>query len=191
MRDRFIPYPFQNNLHRSPADDLEACLAGLVEIVNMPQPNPRNFKEWILAVFDSGIADIFLLPYNFKVWSYPAEMLSAKWVGVRVAVTDLKRVLHNLIHQKDDVSWGPNNTFRFPIHGGTGAIWKACAKSLPQQKVHFGNAVESIDLDRQLVTMSNGKIWKYDALLSTIPITELLRLANIDHFNELLVSGFK
>src|SRR5438105_5389075 len=30
MRERFIPYPLQNNIHRLPADDLNHCLQGLV-----------------------------------------------------------------------------------------------------------------------------------------------------------------
>ena len=31
-----------------------------------------------------------------------------------------KELLHNLVFDKDDVSWGPNSTFRFPKLGGAG-----------------------------------------------------------------------
>ena len=30
--------------------------------------------------------------------------------------------------------WGPNAVFRFPLEGGTGAIWKGVSKLLPQDK---------------------------------------------------------
>jgi hypothetical protein len=30
-------------------------------------------------------------------------------------------VAENILLERDDVSWGPNNTFQFPKHGGTGA----------------------------------------------------------------------
>lgn len=44
MRERFIiPYPFQNNIRRLPADDLERCLNGLVAIIQAPAPTPANF----------------------------------------------------------------------------------------------------------------------------------------------------
>lgn len=46
------------------------CLTGLVEAkVNntLAQSKPKNFDEWILRVMGSGIADIFMRPYNFKV----------------------------------------------------------------------------------------------------------------------------
>ena len=47
------------------------CLSGLVEakVQNaLAQGKPTNFDEWILRVMGSGIADIFMRPYNFKVW---------------------------------------------------------------------------------------------------------------------------
>ena len=52
MRDRFIPYPLQNNLHRLPADDLNQCLQGLVDhCYPIPQKVPHTFKDWILSKF--------------------------------------------------------------------------------------------------------------------------------------------
>jgi protoporphyrinogen oxidase len=118
MRDRFIPYPFQNNIHRLPSDDLNRCLQGLVEITRVPHKKPTNFQEWIDACFGRGLAEVFMEPYNFKVWAYPPAMMNAVWVGERVAVTDLGRVLKNLVYKTDELSWGPNNTFQFPKQGG-------------------------------------------------------------------------
>jgi protoporphyrinogen oxidase len=125
-----------------------------------------------------------MLPYNFKVWAYPPELMNAVWVGERVAVTDLKRVLHNLVYAKDDVSWGPNNTFRFPVRGGTGAIWRACAERLPQDRLCFRTTVTGIDLDRHEVTTAEGGTLKYETLISTIPLRELIRLSGQSQFNE-------
>jgi protoporphyrinogen oxidase len=191
MRDRFVPYPFQYNVHRLPADDLERCLAGLVDVAHTSAPPAKNFREWIFSTFGQGIADVFLLPYNFKVWAYPPEMLSTGWVGERVAVPDLKRVLSNLVHQRDDVSWGPNNTFRFPVRGGTGAIWRACRKRLPEGACHFGDAVTRIDLERRAITTKSDRTYKYDQLLSTVPLRELLRLADVHEFDELARRGLQ
>lgn len=182
MRDRFIPYPFQNNIRRLPAADLDKCLAGLVDITRNGHVKPANFREWILATFGPGLADVFMLPYNFKVWAYPPERMNAVWVGERVAVADLKRVLHNLVHAKDDVSWGPNNTFQFPKFGGTGAIWRACAERLPQEKLLFNTRVTRIDLDKKLAETSDGRNFYYEQLISTIPLTELIKLTGQSQF---------
>ncbi len=182
MRDRFIPYPFQNNLHRLPTADLDRCLAGLVDITRQQPGRPANFREWILGTFGSGIADVFLLPYNFKVWAYPPERMSNEWVGERVAVTDLKRVLHNLVHRKDDVNWGPNNKFQFPLHGGTGAIWRAAAQRLPQEKLRFNTVVRGIDVKKRTLTTTSGEVIGYDTLIPTLPLRELIRLSGAKQF---------
>lgn len=182
IRDRFVPYPFQMNIRRLPREELKKCLAGLVRLYkNPPTSPPRNFSEWIDATFGEGIAEVFLRPYNFKVWAYPLEMLGYSWVGERVAVVDLERVLSNLIDERDDVSWGPNNKFRFPTFGGTGAVWRACAARLPKQKLYFGHAVQHIDHEHHRLTLSNGEQIEYGMLLSSIPLTELVRLGGLEH----------
>jgi len=112
-------------------------------------------------------------------------------VGERVAVTDLSRVLHNLVFERDDVSWGPNSVFHFPKQGGTGAIWSTCASRLPEERTHFRSAVQKIDVKTKQVTTTDGRTWDYEALISTIPITELLRLSGRTEFVDLANSGLK
>lgn len=54
------------------------ALSGLVEAKKcnaLAQGKPRNFDEWILRVMGEGIADIFMRPYNFKVWAVPTTMM--------------------------------------------------------------------------------------------------------------------
>jgi protoporphyrinogen oxidase len=177
MRDRFIPYPFQNNIHRLPADDLNRCLQGLVDIIRVPRPNPVNFAQWIDATFGPGLAEVFMRPYNFKVWAHSLELMNAGWVGERVAVTDLGRVLKNLVFKSDDIAWGPNNTFQFPKNGGTGAIWRACARQLPAEKLHFNTRVTRIDLEQHKVYTGDDRFFHYDHLISTIPLRELIKLS--------------
>jgi len=176
MRDRFIPYPFQNNIRRLPPEDLNKCLQGLVAITRTPRGKPSNFGEWIDATFGPGLAEVFMRPYNFKVWAFLPELMNSVLVGERVAVTDLGRVLSNLVLAKDDLSWGPNNTFQFPKFGGTGAIWRACAQRLPADKLHLNTRVNRIDLARHEVTTDDGRTFGYDKLISTIPLRELIRL---------------
>ena len=72
-----------------------------------------------------------MLPYNFKVWAHPAEMMNKEWIGERVAVLDYNRAIKNVVLGTDDFGWGPNNTFVFPAVGGTGEIYKRLAARLP------------------------------------------------------------
>jgi protoporphyrinogen oxidase len=83
-------------------------------------------------------------------------------------------VLRNLVHQKDDVSWGPNATFRFPLHGGTGAIWRAIAQRLPGERLTFDTRVVAVDPRAKRVHLSDGSSDTYDFLISSMPLDLLL-----------------
>src|SRR5205823_2546971 len=102
-------------------------------------------------------AEIFFFPYNRKVWGYPLERLGVSWMGERVAVPDLERLRRNVRTGRDDVSWGPNNMFRFPRHGGTGAIWQGVAALLPAEKVLFGAEVVAVRLPERVVELRDGR----------------------------------
>jgi protoporphyrinogen oxidase len=175
MRDRWIPYPFQNNIWRLPAAELRACLDGLEAIAGTKALPPRNFREWLLASFGSGICDAFLFPYNRKVWAYDPSRLNVGWMGERVATVDLQRIRDNIALQRDDVSWGPNSTFRFPLTGGTGAIWRSVSSLLPGGLQHFGRRMSRVDARGRTIVLDDGERVPYDALVSTVPLDVLLR----------------
>jgi protoporphyrinogen oxidase len=173
IRDRFVPYPFQFNLHRLPHAERWECVRGLLTASGAGAPRPANFREWILATFGPGIAEVFLLPYNFKVWAYPPEMMSCDWVGERVAVPPLEKVIKGICLESDEVSWGPNNKFRFPKQGGTGAIWRALATRLPEANLRLGDGVEGIDARARELQLRSGLRIRYEHLLSSMPLDRL------------------
>ena len=116
----WIPYPFQNNLRYLPKSLQVSCLLGAAKAAAKRNPQEcSHFRDWILATFGEGIAEAFMFPYNSKVWTTPLEEMSKSWIGERVSVVDFKRLLENVLYERDDVGWGPNNKFRFPLHGGT------------------------------------------------------------------------
>ncbi|CEM02549.1 unnamed protein product [Vitrella brassicaformis CCMP3155] len=177
MRGKFIPYPLQNNIGRLPPQDLEKCLHGLVEIQNATyDAPPKNFEEWLMRKMGKGIYDVFLGPYNFKVWAHYPKDMNVEWMGERVAPVDLKKILSNVVHQRDDIGWGPNATFRYPKYGGTGAIWKGVADKLPQEKLRFKKTVKSVDARKKVLVFSDGSVEKYDALVSTMQLDTLCTL---------------
>ncbi|MFA5270819.1 MAG: amine oxidase, partial [Candidatus Omnitrophota bacterium] len=82
-----------------------------------------NFNDWIYANFGKGIACLFMVPYNSKVWASPLNKMSYAWIGDRVSVVDFAKLKKNAVLKKDDVAWGPNNRFKFPLYGGTGGFF--------------------------------------------------------------------
>lgn len=180
IRKRWVPYPFQNNLHRLDPDERWTAVKGLLaaaaaERAGYPD-KPADFGEWITRTFGEGVADLFMRPYNFKVWAYPPASMDYNWIGERVAVPNLEVVLRGICTGGDAVSWGPNATFRFPKHGGTGAVWKALGAMLPAERVRLGHRVNAIDAASKTVRCGNGEQFGYETLISTLPLNQLIRL---------------
>jgi protoporphyrinogen oxidase len=172
-----VPYPFQNNIHRLPPEARAECAAGLVQAALGRRDEPfRDFDDFIGRTFGPGIARHFMRPYNTKVWGFDPRKLSAGWIAERVAVPDVARVVRNLALGRDDCAWGPNNRFRFPARGGTGAIWRALAARLPAERLHLGCALGALDLEARRCTFSNGERVRFGALLSTMPLDQLAAL---------------
>ncbi|XPV76121.1 MAG: protoporphyrinogen/coproporphyrinogen oxidase [Desulfovibrio sp.] len=170
--DTWVPYPFQNNIRHLPENKIWQCVQGLLPEAR-PTTKPENFGQWIDTVFGAGIGEIFMHPYNYKVWATKPENMDYRWIGERVSVIDLEKVLKNIILKQDDVAWGPNNTFRFPQKGGTGAIFESIAKGLGEH-IRYNSEVVTIDPHRKTLTTKDGTVISYQFLLNTGPVDKLV-----------------
>jgi protoporphyrinogen oxidase len=174
VKGSWVPYPFQYNLHRLPPAERERALAGLERSSGRaPGPSATNFGAWIDDTFGQGIAEIFLRPYNEKVWGYPLDTLGVEWMGDRVAMPDLERVRRNVREERDDVSWGPNHRFRYPRRGGTGAIWTSVAGLLNAERLRFNVGARRLALEEGQLELSNGQMLAFDHLISSLPLDVL------------------
>lgn len=178
MFDRWIPYPFQNNIRYLPPQPRYECLSGLLKAQTARQfgggklGEAANFGEFIEAAFGDGISKHFMRPYNFKVWAHQPEMMNKSWIGERVAVIDAERALRNVILEQDDFGWGPNNQFKFPLRGGTGEFYRRFGVVL-QDHLRLNRELVSIDLAARTLHFADGSSDRYDALLTTIPLDVL------------------
>ena len=174
--DRWVPYPFQNNIRHLPREALLECLTGLIDTLSGPSSESApTFLDWIYAVLGSGIAKHFMVPYNNKIWSYPLELMDKKWVADTVSVVDVKKVLRNVILGLDEVGWGINRTFKFSRRGGTGELFRRMEPYVAENLRYCKTAVE-IDMEKHRVIFADGSRETYDALINTSPLHTFVRM---------------
>ena len=84
-------YPFQMNLGALDPSTVSACLADLAEVRRVPPP--ADLGESLLCTFGSTMCDLFMLPYNRKLWQRPLETLEpdVAWTVARPAFGDVLR----------------------------------------------------------------------------------------------------
>ena len=168
------PYPFQANTFGLPAEVVKECVVGFVETLQAP-PNggPKNFHEWVLKTFGSGIAKHFMLPYNEKFWKQDLRSITADWVSWSIPKPSLDEVVNGALGLTNK-GMGYNPRFIYPKTGGIECLPLALAR--PVRRVHLNETLESIDPKRKVVRMASGREEPYDSLITTLPLPETFRL---------------
>jgi len=62
-----------------PKEEQVKCMDGMIDAAieaRVAGGKPKNFDEWIVRMMGTGIADLFMRPYNFKVWAVPTTKVS-------------------------------------------------------------------------------------------------------------------
>ena len=189
-KQRFIPYPVQNNIEVMDKVDQQKCLLGLEEIVQNPvKEKPANFDQWLVRNFGTGLCEVFMRKYNRKVWTVDPTEMNSVWVGERVAVPDIAKIKLKIAEygngtSAEDSAWGLNNVFRFPTYNGTGGIWEAVAERLPRDWFKFHHKVTGINIDTNSITVEIDsqlgvvQEFQFNSLITTVPLDIFINMTN-------------
>jgi protoporphyrinogen oxidase len=174
-RGATLPFPFQANLHGLDRTLVADCLTGFVE--SLPSPAPEDpevsFEEWSLAVFGRGISDLFMLPYNTKLFRRAPKRMTADWVSWAVPKPTLDEVVRGALGIENR-GMGYNPSFRYPKQGGIGVLPEALATRLPELRLR--SRVVAVDLDGRNVELESGEAVHYDRLVVTTPLPAFLEI---------------
>lgn len=174
MNGRWIPYPFQNNIRYLPKDLTLQCMEGLIAAQN-DKRQISNFEDWLYKTFGEGIAKLFMIPYNEKVWKIPLNQMSYNWISERISIVSIERITKNITEELDDINWGPNNKFKFPLYGGTGGFFNKFSPFV-KDKISHKKRLSCIDIDSRTVIFDDGGEDKYDILINTSPLDLFIRM---------------
>lgn len=64
-----------------PKEEQVKCMDGMIDAAiehRVAGGKPKTFDEWIVRMMGTGIADLFMRPYNFKVWAVPTTKVSSE-----------------------------------------------------------------------------------------------------------------
>ena len=169
------PYPFQANTHGLPLDVVQECVVGFVESLGANHTESKNFHEWVLKTFGSGIAKHFMLPYNEKFWKRDLRTITADWVSWSIPKPTLEEVVNGALGMTN-TGMGYNPRFSYPKQGGIQCLPEALAK--PLGHIYTDHTVVRIDADKKVIRFAEGREETYDALLTTIPLPVVYELLN-------------
>jgi len=169
----YTRYPYQANTFGLPPRVAYECLSGFLAAWDRRErgPEPRDFEQFILKHFGTGIARHFMIPYNTKLWGVPPRELSTDWTDRFVPKPDREDVLQGAVGLHDR-ELGYNAEFYYPRRG-IGELPEALHAAL-RRKAEFGMGVEAVDLRRRVVRAGGADV-PFRWLVSTLPLPELCR----------------
>jgi len=81
VKKLWVPYPLQNNVSMLPEEEKVKCVDGMIDAALAFRgytDKPKDFDEWIVRMMGTGLADVFMRPYNYKVWAVPTTKVGMK-----------------------------------------------------------------------------------------------------------------
>ena len=171
--ETFTKYPFQINLYGLSPQVIVECITGFVN--RPPNAHPLNFREWVCAQFGEGFGKHFFFDYQEKIFAHPIDNITASWTGRFVPSTSLEQILYGSLSDQHTEPVGYNARFFYPKKGGIQS-WVHTFASHLQNSITTDFCVQTIDMQKKIVTFANGHSEPYELLINTMPLDRLLSL---------------
>jgi protoporphyrinogen oxidase/glycosyltransferase involved in cell wall biosynthesis len=157
----------------------DCCGDGTADVANAPALAPRkretqNFEEFIYKVWGKGIGKHFAIPYNRKLWTVPLSEMETSWLGGRVPLPNLEEIIEGALEPVAR-PMGPNARFGYPLRGGFQALMNAFVPHI-KGKIELNATAAQLLPREHVLVMADGSRYRYDHLVSTMPLPELIKL---------------
>jgi protoporphyrinogen oxidase len=165
----WLRHPVQCNLYGLPPELIVRIVDDFARTARAPD-EARNYEEWLVAAFGRTFADLFPNAYAMKYHTTSAANLTVDWIGPRVYPPSLQEVLLGALSPAT-----PNihyvTAFRYPSRGGFVAYLRKMAAATSLKLSHD---VCRIDTRAQQLWFRNGATARFDALVSSVPLPDLV-----------------
>jgi protoporphyrinogen oxidase len=163
-------HPVQLHLHGLPEDTIIKVIEDFVEERQRPERPINNYADWLLSSFGRTFAELFPMQYTRKYHLTTADNMSTEWLGPRIYRPSLEEVLRGAISPSAPQIHYITH-FRYPTHGGFVSYLK---KFLALGEPRLNSEVVSIDPRRRELRFSDQHVAQYDALVSSVPLPDLI-----------------
>ena len=172
-KNEHIDYPFQFNIHQLPKEEFIDCLVDLFEKSN---EKGVSFKEMLYSKFGKSISEKFLIPYNEKLYACNLNKLDCDAMGRFFPVADPVQIVQSFRKER----LGSYNDSFYYSGDGAFAFVEEFLKKVDLSRILYNSKLERIDTQEKIVIVDGEEI-HYEYLISTMPFSELLDTAQIEH----------
>ena len=171
INKKIIPAPFQYNIGSLDREQREYCIESFEsrKIIK----NPNNLNEYFESNFGAGINELFLTPYNEKLYDESISNFSLDSISRFFPPPD-NDLIRKGFSDEPILNTGYNSRFWYPKNRGIQVLVDSLSKDL---NVNINQIVESVDIEGKNILI-NGKEYKYDNLVPSIPLKSFINFSN-------------
>jgi len=166
-----LTHPVQLHLNGLPKDLIVEIVADFVKEHGVER-KVENYEDWLIASYGRKFAELFPMQYTRKYHLTSADNMSTEWLGPRMYRPSLEEMLRGAL-----APWAPEvhyiTNFRYPTNGGFGSY----LKDFPAiADLRLNHDLVAIDSRKRELRFSNGFKTRYDSLVSSIALPDLITM---------------
>jgi protoporphyrinogen oxidase len=181
-----IPHPVQCNLRGLPIDLIIKIITDFTEVrptVCEPVSTgtgrnagdrtaaaPCTYADWLRAAYGKTFAETFPIAYGLKYHTTSTDQLTVEWIGPRMYRPSLEELLRGAFDCPVPETHYIQ-TYRYPSKGGFVSYLQAFASRFD---LRLNHRLVRIDPRSKLLSFANGVTIRYSAVISSIPLPELI-----------------
>lgn len=171
-RGCWLKHPAQNNLAPLPIEEKVKIIDSFVNRPRKDVAEISDYAEWLRVQYGDYFAENFPFAYTRKYWGVEAKQLETKWVGNRLHVSPLPEVLRGAFAEQQE-NFYYTKFMNYPKKGGFRSIMNECRKGLD---IRLNKKAVRIDTAAKQVEFTDGTAEKYDNLISSLPLPEIIKM---------------
>ncbi|MBE0568178.1 MAG: FAD-dependent oxidoreductase [Deltaproteobacteria bacterium] len=171
-KGHWIKHPAITNLHGLPPDLLVKVLHDFIERPKDGEESIRNYEDWLIASYGRTYAETFPMQYTRKFHTTTSDNMTTDWLGPRLYQAKLDEVLLGAV-TPDTPNIHYVQESRYPKRNGFISFLESL---LSESDIALNHRVVKIDPGSREVFFSHGAVERYDHLISSVPLPDLIPL---------------
>ena len=163
-----IGHPMEANIWQLELESQVRVLSSIAKAgCNSGVPMPEKFRNWIIWKLGDRIAEMYMLPYNRKMFADELDELGTYWLE-KLPNVSFEDTLRSCLTHKAYGQQPGHASFYYPEKYGYGELWLRMADAIAP-KVLCDMKVTGLDCDRRQISTEDGRCFEAETIITTIP----------------------
>ena len=163
-----IGHPLEANIWQLELESQVGVLSSIAKAgCNSGVPMPEKFRDWIIWKLGNRIAEMYMLPYNRKMFADELDELGTYWLE-KLPNVSFEDTLRSCLTHKAYGQQPGHASFYYPEKYGYGELWLRMADAIAP-KVLYDVKVTGLDCDRKQISTEDGRCFEAETIITTIP----------------------